>query len=122
MNDELDFQEGEALLDRLTEAINEDERRVMVANIPRIRQMSAVYAALQKLTAEIPGAELEYHLNEPYKSTGYISLKGTNLVFEDRDLFTTAVLMASNVDFYPKIDGTVQINFTFHGIARGLIQ
>ena len=49
---------------------------------------------------------------------GYISVVGNDITFMRPDVLATAAAVSSNVDIYPKTNGTVQMDFTFHGIAK----
>ncbi len=58
------------------------------------------------------------HINEPFKSMGYISVCGKDIIFDSPGAVAAASAAASNVEVYPKKNGTVVMNFTFHGVAR----
>lgn len=89
----------------------------MMLNPNRFREFALVYKMLRdafKGTDTI----VTYKINEPFKSMGSISVIGENIIYTNPKVFLTAVKHASNFDSYPKIDGTVQITFTFHGMAN----
>lgn len=65
-------------------------------------------------------AKVTYALHEPYKSMGVVSVVGSDLLFRNTEWFMKAVELASNFEVYPKTDGTVQMDFTFHGLTRAI--
>ena len=65
-------------------------------------------------------AKVTYALNEPYKSMGSVSIVGKELTFSNPKWFMIAVRLASNFNVYPKTNGTVQMDFTFHGLTISL--
>ena len=65
-------------------------------------------------------AKVTYKLNEPYKSMGSVSVVGKYLSFCDSEGFVAAAKLASNLNIYPKTNGTTQIDFTFHGLTQAL--
>ena len=70
------------------------------------------------LNSSVENVKVTKHINEPFKGMGYISVTGKDIIFESPGTLATAAALASNVDIYPKTDGTVQVDFTFHGIAK----
>lgn len=64
------------------------------------------------------GVSVTAHINEPFKSMGYISVCGKDIIFDSPEAVAAASAMASNVEIYPKTNGTVEMNFTFHGVAK----
>lgn len=125
--DGLDFEnefssdsEVEEMLESLTLLIAEqadtDDNRTSVVNINRIKSVLYTYKVMSYLTKGI-SAKVTYKLNEPYKSMGSVSVVGKNLMFENPKWFMAAVKLASNFNVYPKSNGTVQMDFTFHGLT-----
>jgi hypothetical protein len=47
-----------------------------------------------------------------------VSVTGKDLLFRKTEWFMKEVELASNFEVYPKTDGTVQMNFTFHGLTK----
>jgi hypothetical protein len=100
------------------EAEKEDNQDAIV--IPaKVKAVLYTYKALKYLTRGT-GAKVTYKLNEPYKSMGSVSVVGKELSFCDSKGFVAAAKLASNLDVYPKTDGTMQIDFTFHGLTKAI--
>ena len=86
-------------------------------NIPdKVDMMNSLCDYLRESVSE--GVTVTSHINKPFKSMGYISLCGKDIVFDSPDAMAAASAAASKVEIYPKTNGTVQMNFTFHGVAK----
>lgn len=122
MSDQFDytFAEGEELLDQISAAVNADERRVMIMNFPRMKQMQLAYAILKKIFDGNKSVTVGYALNKPYKSMGYIKLEGDDLSFDDPALFVQVASLADNVEAYPIHKTKVRMNLTFHNLTKGV--
>lgn len=116
-------EEVEEMLDGLVTTIDDvvtaDDGEVSIINPYRIQQMQYTYKMLKYLTKGTK-SKVTYTLHKPYKSMGFVSVTGKNLMFRNMDWFSKAVELASNFEVYPKTDGTVQMNFTFHGITKAI--
>ena len=112
--------EVEAMLENLLDFVGgqaeEQDNRNAVLNIPKAKILMCTYKILKHLTKG-SGAKVSYELNSPYKSMGSVSVVGKNISFKNSKLFTTAANLASNFNVYPKTNGTVQMDFTFHGLT-----
>lgn len=95
-----------------------DDNKTSVINPYKIQQVLYTYKVLKYLMKGNKGANISYELHEPYKSMGSVSVVGRNLVFRKPEWFMKAVELANNFEVYPKTDGTVQMNFTFHGLTN----
>lgn len=116
-----DFEDDEELndyIEAVANLIDMDECGTFVINLEAMQRMQYAYRIVEKLAGTIHGAKLSYEINTPYQSMGSISLTGKNLEFADSALFLAAVNLASNIDIYAMTDGTVAIDFTFHGLTR----
>ena len=83
----------------------------------RICQMLYSYLALRYITKG-RNVKVEYKLFEPSKNMGYISVTGEKVDYHDSKIFRTVTLFATNFEAYPKTNGTVQLNFTFHKLRK----
>ena len=101
----------------LNDAINEDETGVSVLDANKLRQLQFTYLALRYMSKG-SRARVTYTLNEPYTSVGYVSITGRNIQLKHPEWFAKIADYASNMEVYPKTNGTVQINFTFHGLTK----
>lgn len=128
-NEEFDFdtefmtdEEVEMMIDSLITGLaaekNKDESKISVINPHRIQQALYTYKVLKYLMKSNKEAKVSYELHKPYQSMGSVSVFGKNLVFRKPEWFMKAVELANNFDVYPKTDGTVQMDFTFHGLTN----
>ena len=111
MNDELD-----AILLALGEQIEADESRTSVLNPVRMRELLYTYKAV-KLLVRGSSAKVTYKLHQPFQSMGSVSITGKDILMRNPVNFIRAAKFASNVEAYPKTDGTVCMTFTFHGLT-----
>ena len=116
-------EEVEAMLDAIVVATGSraatDDSRTAIVNPERIRQVLYTYKVLKYMTRGTK-AKVSYKLHAPYKSMGSVSVIGTDLTFSSPKWIMKAVELASNFEVYPKTDGTVQMNFTFHGLTMAI--
>lgn len=114
-------EEVEQMIDFLTNALAEkieaEHSKTSMVNIARIQRVSYVYKVMKYLTRGQVGVEVRYALHTPYHSMGYVSVVGKKLVFRKPEWFMKAVELSNNFEVYPKTNGTVQMNFTFHGLT-----
>jgi len=127
-NEELGFdtefmtdEEVEQMLDSIVASVGEsaemDDRRTSIVNPYKLQQVLYTYKVLKYLTKGTKGTKVSYELYEPYRSMGSVSVVGKNLMFRKPEWFMKAVELANNFEAYPKTNGTVQMNFTFHGLT-----
>lgn len=130
-NEELGFdtefmtdEEVEQMLDSLVTTVAEeaaaDDSKTAIINPYKIQQVLYTYKVLKYLVKGIKGAKVDYELHEPYRSMGSVSVVGKDLIFRKPEWFMKAVELANNFEVYPKTNGTVQMNFTFHGLTKPL--
>jgi len=115
--------EVEEMLESLTDLIGEqaenEDNRTSIINPRKVQAVLYTYKVLKYLTKGT-NAKVTYALNEPYKSMGSVSIVGKELTFSNPKWFMVAVKLASNFNVYPKTNGTVQMDFTFHGLTISL--
>lgn len=107
-----------AEIDAIAESAEVENNKTGIVNPDRIQQVLYTYKVAKLLTKGVKGAKVSYKLYEPYKSMGVVSVSGKNLIFKKSNWFIKAVELADNFEVYPKTDGTVQMNFTFHGLTK----
>lgn len=83
----------------------------------RICQMLYSYLALRHITKG-RNVKVKYELFEPSKNMGYISVTGRKIDYQNSKVFKTVTSLATNFEAYPKTNGTVQLNFTFHKLRK----
>ena len=96
----------------------EDNQDAIVVPI-KVKMVMYAYKILKHLTMGTE-AKVTYKLNKPYKSMGSVSVVGRNLSICDTKEFVAVAKLASNLDIYPKTNGAIQIDFTFHGLTQKL--
>lgn len=113
--------EVEEMLDDIINAIGEEAKiedmETQMVNPYKLKSVLYTFKLLKYLTKG-KKAKITYELHKPYKSMGYVSITGLDLSFDKMEWFLKAVELASNFEVYPKTDGTVQMNFTFHGLTK----
>ena len=105
-------EEVEQMLDSIVasvgDAASDDNSRASVVN---------VYKVMKYLAKGQKGVKVDCKLHTPYNSMGYVSVVGKKLAFRKPEWFMKAVELSNNFEVYPKTNGTVQMNFTFHGLT-----
>lgn len=119
MSDEEVDEMIESLTDLIEEQAENEDSRTSITDPKKAQAVLYTYKVLQYLTKGTK-AKVTYALNEPYKSMGSVSVAGKELTFSDSKLFMVAVKLADNFNVYPKTNGTVQMDFTFHGLTISL--
>lgn len=119
-----DFDSGEELMDSLDKVmmkiasdISKDEADTTMIAMEGVQQVKTAYKALRFITNG-KDVDVIYELNKPYTSMGSISIIGKEIIITSPKMFARVAEMASNFEVYPKTDGTVQMNFTFHNLTR----
>lgn len=87
------------------------------ADKARICQMLYSYLALRHITKG-RNVKVKYELFESSKNMGYISVTGRKIDYQNSKVFKTVTALATNFEAYPKTNGTVQLNFTFHKLRK----
>lgn len=87
------------------------------ADKARICQILYSYLALRHITKG-RNVKVKYELFEPSKNMGYISVTGRKIDYQNSKVFKTVTALATNFEAYPKTNGTVQLNFTFHKLRK----
>lgn len=97
--------------------VSKDEAGTSVIIPERVKQVETAYKAL-RLIAKGKNVDVTYELNEPYTSMGSVTVVGKEVIITNPMLLAKVASMASNFEVYPKTNGTVQMNFTFHNLTR----
>jgi len=118
LENEADLTPEEMLLDEIiktvADAVDAEDNRASIVNHDKVKLVLRIYHLLKRLS----GVKVTYKLNEPFKSMGSVSVVGKNIIFNNPEIFTAASRLASNVDIFPKTDGNIQVDFTFHGLIQ----
>lgn len=119
-----DFESDEealASMDELIMGLARDifncESGISVIIPEEVKLVGTAYKALRRI---VKGKDIAitYELNTPFASMGAVSIVGKEVIVANPVLFAKTAEMASNFEVYPKTNGTVQMNFTFHNLAR----
>lgn len=97
--------------------VSEDENIASVVASDRVKEVKMAHKVL-KLITKGKNVDIQCELNAPYMSMGAVSITGKEIVITNPTLFTKISEIASNFEVYPKTNGTVQMNFTFHNLMR----
>jgi len=100
----------------LKQMIDDDEKRAAIINPFKVRGINASYEVLKKMLRG-SGASVNMSIGDHYKSMGTITIIGKEMVFSEPRLLAAIMKTASNTDIYPKTDGTIVIDITYHGIT-----
>lgn len=112
-----EFEHLDAIMSAFGEQIEADEERTSFLNLDTKRLMTASFLAIKK-AIEGKSVKMQYYLHEPYTSMGYISITGKDVYVADPKMFSAISQLASNMEVFPKTDGSIQINLTFHGLTE----
>lgn len=93
-----------------------EDNRIQIVNPIKMQHLLYTLKILKYLTKG-SGAKVTYELHEPFKSMGSVTICGKDITFPKPEWFMKAVELAANFEVYPKTDGTVEMNFTFHGLT-----
>ena len=110
-------QDEQDLIDALAEIIAEGEEGVFLTDFQRLHGVNLAYKAMRHIVRGVD-VKISYEINEPYVSMGSVSIVGKDITITDTNVFAAAAKLADNIEVYPKVDGTTQINLTFHRLAR----
>lgn len=106
---------NEELINKIAELIAKEDKGKFEENTEKIRLMDLCCECLKNTTY---GATITSVVGAPFKSMGCISLEGDDIVFDSPEALATVASAASNAEVYAKADGTVRVDFTFHGVAK----
>lgn len=108
-------------LDDILVAIGEvaklNDSRTHMLDTGRAKELTDSYKIIKRMLRG-SGAKVTHKMHTPYKSTGCISVIGKDFEFSNTKWFVAVSQVASNIDIYPKVDGSIQIDFTFHGLTN----
>ena len=87
-----------------------------VASQEKIQQVREVYEALALAMAD-QNVEVMLKLNEPFSWISCISVVGSWIIFENRDVLLPVLGLANNVEIIARKDHKAEVNFTFYGTS-----
>lgn len=101
----------------LGKAVQVSESKPAVINIENVKNIVKAYDIVKQLTKGTH-VKVEYRINEPVRSMGYVGIIGKNIPINNVDLFMQVTKLASNFNVYVKTNGTIEMDFTFHGLVK----
>ena len=101
----------------LGKTVQVSESKPAVINIENVKNIVKAYDIVKQLTKGTH-VKVEYHINEPVRSMGYVGIIGKNIPINNVDLFMQVTKLASNFNVYVKTNGTIEMDFTFHGLVK----
>ena len=110
----MDVDDG--FLDFIAKLIEEDQHGVYVPVESRIDLVNNVYEVVKTIFKQVDSTTLTF--NKPFKGMGVISVEGRTLECLAPDYFVKVSKLASNINIYPKVDGTVHMDFCFYGVEK----
>lgn len=112
VGDNMDFDE----IDYIAKILQAAENSNQIINKQRLSEFIRALSIVTEITKGT-GIKVNYKMNETFKWMGSISMVSKCIGGINEEGFADAAKLASNVEFYPKIDGTVQCNLTFNGMT-----
>ena len=111
-----EFDKIDAIIFGLAEEAEKNDEQTSFLNFSTQKLMMVSYNKLKDI---VSGSNVQVRrvFHEPYNSMGYISIVGNDIAVKDSAMFAAVLKLASNIEIYPKTDGTVQINLTYHGLT-----
>lgn len=80
-------------------------------------QVKNVYEVMKKISKG-EDLDIRYGLHDPFPSLGYVSFEGKSIEIKDPLVFSEVSKCAANLNIYPKTNGKVCLDLTFHGLAK----
>jgi len=109
------------LLKETAEELNRLNSEPHLVNTDVLKKLICAKNILEHLSKEY-GFKVTYELCEPFYNVGSVSINAKEISFINTQMFKTACCLASNVNVYPRTDKTVQLDLTFHGLAKKSIR
>lgn len=105
------------VLKEVLEKIREELAKPTVPVEEKEELVKKIYGLIKKITKG-DDLKISYGLHDPFQSMGYISFEGRNIEITDPLVFVEAARYAANLNIYPKTNGKVCMDLTFHGLAK----
>ena len=87
-------------------------------NEDRVADILCGYKVLQNIM-QGEDIKISYSVFEPTDGMGCVSVEGKSVECKETSKLNAVIDLATNFEVYPKINGTIQMNFTFHGLRGG---
>lgn len=104
-------------MEEIVAMIEADESSATVENGDKVKMLETVEKAAKKF-AKQQGLTIKKELHTPFPSMGTVSIEGKEVIITNPRMFVDATRVASNFEVYPKVDRTIHMDFTFHGLTK----
>lgn len=116
-NDERNGIPPDDLLTKVFRAIQEEEAGTHVVRPDRMHELILCGDVMKHLFEGIGEVNVLPHDQLP--SCGSIRIRANSpFTIEDTELFTKAASLSDNYEIYPRLDGTIMIEFAFYGLTE----
>ncbi len=107
----------DAVILELARLLEEDEAQMTTVVEKRVKEVKLAAGILRQI---VDGSRLwiDCRVHDPFPSIGCVSIIGEDITIENMVMFRRVVALASNMDIYVDVNGTIHIDFTFHGLMR----
>ena len=114
-----DDEETEKFFEFLRDLPLQDESKTSVVVPENMQRILSAYKILNEL-AEGTDINIRSRLYKPLHSLGFIDLSGQAMYFTDTEKLAAAAELSDNFEVFAKTNGTVEMEFTFHGLTRDI--
>lgn len=84
----------------------------------KVHDVAVVFNIIKKIIKPKANTDVSYLLNEPYLTTGSVSITSRNIIITNPQIFAKLLRIADNFEAYPLTNGNVQMNFGFNGLVE----
>lgn len=105
------------ILDRLKDVLIIHENSNYVA-VPENVSKVLLVRKIMKLITKGSRASVSMGLYQPFRSMGYVTVKGLDVLIKDTNAFLVALNLCDNFESYCELNGTVVMDFTFQGLTK----
>ena len=109
--------EPDVILELLREKIANDESMHFVTDPEQMSMFELAYNVLKSVSR---GGVVTYTIDDGFKGVCDVSIIGKKISFDDTEALIFVSKIASNVNVYSRLDGSVRMDFTFYGTSRPL--
>ena len=107
-----------AHIEAFNKTVNKEVQNHPESDADRISHIIFAYFAIKEALKFKKDIRVSYDIGGISPCMGVVSISGKTIIFNNANLFKDAKNLATNFEVYPKIDGTIQMNFGFHGLKR----
>lgn len=105
------------ILKEILKKVKEELKNPTVDIPEKEEQVKKVYEVMKKISKG-KDLDIRYSLHDPFPSLGYVTIEGKSIEIKDPFVFSEVSKCAANINIYPKTNGKVCLDLTFHGLAK----